>query len=123
MQPAVNAGAAEPMVDQVVFEALFGRAFRVSDAMAEQLRALGYDIKKPQPRYPVRVMRAAIELLRKAEFPGLAPEQASRQMGRRFIQGYSQTILGKVAAAVLPFLKQGDRGKTVERLFRATRKD
>lgn len=87
-----------------MFEGLFVRALHVDGPLKERLRASGFDIDRPLPRYPVAVWEACVDAAAEALYPAVARGEAWQRLGRRFIEGYFETLVGKLIAAALPFL-------------------
>lgn len=87
-----------------MFEGLFNRALHVEGALKEQLRAAGFDLDRPEARYPVEVWERCVDLACAHRFPGVPRGEAWRRMGRIFIEGYFNTLVGKIIATALPFL-------------------
>lgn len=96
--------AAEPMTDQSVFEGLFSRALKPERDFLAELRAAGYDPARPERRYPTRVWKACVEVACRRVHPELPEGEAMNLLGRRFIDGFFETIIGKVVLVALPFL-------------------
>ncbi|HZI16733.1 MAG TPA: DUF2378 family protein [Myxococcus sp.] len=87
-----------------VFEGLFHRALHPTGAFADALREAGYDLKRPQSRYPTHVWHACLEVARRHAFGSLPEAEGYRRMGHRFIEGWFETIIGKIIAVGLPLL-------------------
>ena len=88
-----------------VFEALFVRALKPTGRFAEELRAAGYDCAAPpRPEYPTRVWRACVEVARRHTFPQLPPTEGKRRIGELFMEGFLQTLTGKLLGATLPMI-------------------
>lgn len=95
MRPAAS-------VDNALFEALFTRGLDVSRALEAELKQLGYDRQRPEARYPGAVLVACLEAARRATYAGLPEAEGFQRLGRHFIEGFRETILGRVATAALP---------------------
>ncbi len=92
------------LVSQALFEGLFGRGLTVDATLDGVLRQHGYDTKKLLDRYPGPVFAACVEAAR-AHLHGDVPvEEGLRALGRAFVGGFRQTILGAVATTALPIL-------------------
>lgn len=115
--------SADAWVDNSMFEGLFARALQVSEAMAAELRSVGFDPKNPKPRYPNKVWRDSLEVARRHEYPTLSHEEGMRALGRRFVDGFFQTIIGKFVAVALPMLGNSMMQKRVPGMFKMARKD
>ena len=81
------------------FDGLFGHVLRPQGAFAAQLRDVGYDPGAPRDHYPLEIWRAALEVARHHAYPQLSTPEAYRQLGRHFVQGFAQTVVGRVFAA------------------------
>ncbi|MFZ5439882.1 MAG: DUF2378 family protein [Myxococcota bacterium] len=87
------------------FEGLFVRALKVEGPLVGKLRAVGFDPTRLEPSYPVEVWREALRLAGLEYFPTRAPNEAEFELGRRMVDGYFDTLVGKVIQAAMPFLK------------------
>jgi uncharacterized protein (TIGR02265 family) len=95
----------ESIVRGAAFEALLVRMLQPAGRFAEALRAAGYDPgAPPRAEYPRQVWIACVELARRHVFPNLPPADGMQQLGRRFIECFRQTLMGKMLAATLPIL-------------------
>lgn len=110
-------------VDNSMFEGLFVRALRPTEAMAAELKSVGYDLKNPQPQYKNHVWRQALEVARRHEYPTLSHDEGMRALGRRFVDGFFQTIIGKFVAVALPMLGSRMMQRRVPGMFKMARKD
>lgn len=121
---ALASGAVAPS-EKFVFEqfavALFltKHARPLSAKAKEQLRATGLDIDKPlMPAYPATVIPKWLEVAAEELHPGLPRAEAYRRIGRTFLEGWQETLLGRAAAGVLKVI--GPK-RTLQRLDRAFR--
>lgn len=94
----------ETMALHSMFEGLFTRALHVDAALQAKLEAKGYDHRRPLPRYPVDLWEECVDLVVLELMPGVPRDDAWVQVGRLFINGYFQTLVGKFIATSLPFL-------------------
>jgi uncharacterized protein (TIGR02265 family) len=94
----------EPTVNYSVFEGLFVRVLKPEGAFAEQLKAVGFDLKRPVGIYTKRVWHDAVMVACRHTYPMLAIEDAQREIGKRFVEGFFDTITGKVMSVALGFL-------------------
>ena len=83
-------------------EGLFRSLAPMNDEACARFRSLGVDPRLPlAPAYPVeqwlQVMRAAAEL----RHPQLPLSEAMHRLGRTFVDGYGETMIGKAMLAVL----------------------
>jgi uncharacterized protein (TIGR02265 family) len=96
-------------------EGMYVRALQPTGAFAEELKALGVDVKRLEPTYPTAVWQASIEVARR-HVAGHLPQAAGYQLlGEKFIGGFFDTLVGKMIAIGLPLLGPG---KTLQRLAR-----
>jgi uncharacterized protein (TIGR02265 family) len=96
-------------------EGLYVRALQPTGAFADELRALGVDVKRLEPTYPTAVWQASIEVARR-HVAGHLPQDAGYQLlGEKFIGGFFDTLVGKMISIGLPLLGPG---KTLQRLAR-----
>lgn len=111
-----RAAAADTSVTQgSAVEGMFVRALQPTGAFAEELRALGVDVKRLEATYPTQVWQASIGVARRHAAAHL-PEAAGYQLlGEKFIGGFFDTLVGKMIAVGLPLLGPG---KTLQRLAR-----
>lgn len=98
------AAASEPMTRAMLFESLFIHGLKAEGALVEVLRAEGVDLRALKLEYPMRVFNRCVDRAGAHVYPGLPAEAARRQLGRVFIQGFAQTLLGKVVAVGMPLL-------------------
>lgn len=111
-----------PEAPQVIFSATVEGLIRamgdkLNDAANKRFEALGMPLKgKLQPTYPrplwIKVCLLAGEIM----FPNLPPEQQRVHLGRRFISGYGETLVGKTLLTAMKLL--GPR-RSLERLQRS----
>ncbi|MCP3102898.1 DUF2378 family protein [Myxococcus sp. K15C18031901] len=93
-----------PRVSSSVLEGLFVRGLKADDRLLRELEALGYDVRRPEVDYPIPVWQRAVTLAREHVFATLGDEEAYRQLGRTVVEGFAQTLLGRVAAVALPMI-------------------
>jgi len=109
------APAKESVTRSASFEGMFVRALQPTGAFAEELRAVGVDLQRLEPTYPLPVWYAAVRVALR-HVAGHLPEEAGfRLLGERFIAGFFDTLVGKMVAVGLPLLGPD---KTVQRLAR-----
>lgn len=89
---------------QSMFEGLFVRALRPTGAFKERLREKGYDLDRRQTSYPLAVFEDCLDVAAAELFPELDRAQAWERLGRLFIGGYFQTLVGRMISATLPFM-------------------
>jgi len=87
-----------------MFEALYERVLKPDEAFRRELLSLGFDMARMEPSYPLGVWEACVEQTVRREYPTLSPEEGARLLGRRFTEGFFETIIGRLAAVMLPLL-------------------
>ena len=92
------------MVPRRNFEGLFHHALRPSGGFAEALRDVGYDLESAPEYLSLEVWRAALAVARRHACPGLPGEEANRVLGRHYVEGFSQTLVGRIFATAAPLL-------------------
>ncbi len=92
------------VTSHAAFEGMFDRALKPSGAFAADLLRLGYDPERPELNYPTPTWLKALDLARAHACPHLAPDAADRELGRRFIEGFLETITGKFVKLALPLV-------------------
>lgn len=92
----------EVRIQAVIFESLWVRSLKPAGAFAEALRAKGFDVSNVQVDYPTQVFFDCMEVTHRHVHPGLGQAEARRQLGRTFVAGFGQTVVGRVVMATLP---------------------
>jgi len=113
----------EPQIDAALFEGMFIRAFQPSDAIRTELKGIGVDVQKLTGKYPLTAWRQSIHIARKHLYPELSADQGCRELGLLFIDGYFQTIIGKVLSIPLAFLSPEKIIDRLPKTFQAGRSD
>jgi uncharacterized protein (TIGR02265 family) len=93
-----------PRVQVSVFEGVFARSLKAEGELAAALARAGYDIARPEASYPPALLATCLELASRHCFPQLSLTEGTREIGRRFMDGYRQTLVGSVLVAALPLL-------------------
>ncbi|MEW5740285.1 MAG: DUF2378 family protein [Myxococcota bacterium] len=112
------------MPDRLIFSQTFEGLFRAAAESLDEptiaaLKAAGIDPQEElKPAYPLAVFHAVARLLAERLFPGLESEEQLRRLGRRFMDGYAQTMVGRAMVGVMRVI--GPR-RTLERLSRQFR--
>ncbi|MBK7862684.1 MAG: DUF2378 family protein [Archangiaceae bacterium] len=89
------------------FEALLVRAYpdRITPPLKRQLAADGVDLDHPfLPAYPLGTWLKVLRTVTENVAPGVDHPTALRDVGRRFIAGYFETMLGKTTLPLLRLL-------------------
>jgi uncharacterized protein (TIGR02265 family) len=98
-----------------MFEGLYDRVLKPTGEFARALREAGYDPAQPRTEYPITVWIACLEVSIATLHPTERPERGVWLLGRRFIEGYLETIIGKLIGASFPFLSAASFVKKVPR--------
>ncbi len=110
-----------PLIAKSAFEGLFVRALPPEPAFHADLKAMGVDVERLLPQYPVKVWNEAVAVARRHFFPGHTVQQADWQLGRLFIQGFLDTLAGRVAGAILPVVGPARMLERTQRSFAMAR--
>lgn len=86
------------------FEGLYVRALKPSGELLRELTAAGFNPGRMEPTYPPELWERCIEIARRHTFPGLAREEADERLGRRFNQGFFETLLGSLIKVSIPIV-------------------
>ncbi len=88
---------------------------RITPQMKGELAALGIDLDSPQVAYPLATWEDGLRRVSAALFPEEEEAMRWRLMGRTFMHGYVQTLIGRAALTMGRVL--GPR-RTLERMAR-----
>jgi uncharacterized protein (TIGR02265 family) len=113
--------SAEKLVFEHAFDGLLSRAIahRMTPQLALRIGKAGVQLqKKLLPAYPLPVWEACVEACAEEVFPGLTPNDAYFQLGRLFIDGYRQTLIG---GAVLAMVRVVGPKRALQRATRSFR--
>lgn len=113
--PKVSEAGAPSPIEASTFEAMFTQVLHPTGAFADALREIGFDVDRIEPRYTSPTWYAALKVARSHVHPDLPPDEGFRALGRAFIEGYYETLLGKVITAAMPLV---GLARTIERLPR-----
>lgn len=104
----------ELLIFQQTVEGLF-RALgpELSREVAPRLKQAGIDPANLLPAYPLPTWVAAVEIAAEAVSPGTSREEAVYQLGRRYLDGYAGTLIGR---ALLSMLKILGPARTLQRM-------
>ncbi len=117
-------GQLDAMGDKLIFSQTFEGLFRalgprLDESLSSALREVGLDFQKPlQPAYPLAVFQEVVRLIGQRLYPELDTEGQAHAMGREFMDGYGQTMVGRAMVGMMRII--GPR-RTLERLSRQFR--
>jgi uncharacterized protein (TIGR02265 family) len=104
-----------PRIPVSVMEGLFLRGLKAEGRLADRLLSYGYDIKKPEVSYSVLTYQRCVNAARAEAFGHLSDEEAYRLLGRKLVDGFLETLVGKVVAVAMPMIGPA---RVVERIPR-----
>lgn len=87
-----------------MFEGLFERVLKPEGDFQAALEAAGYDVTQSTTEYPIEVWQACLDVSAKFLYPDAERPEAWRRIGKVFMAGYFETIVGRMIGAALPFL-------------------
>jgi uncharacterized protein (TIGR02265 family) len=94
----------EPMTRAILFEGLFVHGLPRNEPFEAEMRGAGFDRDDLLPQYPLRLFRQGLDIAGKHFYPGLTVEEGRRRLGQLFVQGFGQTVLGRVVSVSVPLL-------------------
>jgi uncharacterized protein (TIGR02265 family) len=105
---------------QAAVESLFSRGLgaQLTPALKGELRGIGIDLDKLLPGYELSTVIRGVELVVKHLPHPEGPAAARRQLGRRFMQGYKETLIGRAMVALMGLLPPERSLARMERNFR-----
>jgi uncharacterized protein (TIGR02265 family) len=92
------------MTRAILFEGLFVHGLPRDEAFEAELRETGFDRDDLLPQYPLSVFRQCLDIACRHFYPGLTVEEGRRRLGQQFVQGFGQTVLGRVVTVTVPLL-------------------
>jgi len=104
-------------------QGLFVRALPPDPSFHAELMAVGVDVDRLLPRYPLKVWLDGMAVARRHFFPGHTEQQANWLLGRLFLQGFVDTMVGRVAGSLLPMLGPARMLERTQRHFALARPD
>lgn len=102
-------------------EGLFLRSLKaeLNSDLRTELKSVGLDLSHLVPAYPVGTLRMALERVAPLVLPGATWEAQQRELGRRLVRGYFDTMMGRALSGVLRLVGP-QRGITrIHRSFRS----
>lgn len=111
------------MTEKLIFVQTFEgltRAYgsRFTPELLTNFRLYGFDPERLLPAYPQKTFIEVVRLIARALNPGLEENEAIRAVGRGFIDGYDETLVGRAMLGMIRLI--GPR-RTLERLTRQFR--
>lgn len=94
----------EPRTDQSVFEGLFTNVLKPQGLFAKDLVAIGYDPQRPERTYPTSIWVEAVKVACRHVCPGMSEPEALNRLGRLYIGGFLDTIIGRLIGVSLQVL-------------------
>lgn len=94
----------EAMTGGMIFESLFVKGLHADGVLADLLLAEGVDVRALKMEYPIRVLNRCVDAACGHLYPDMPIEDARRHLGRVFVQGFGQMLLGRVVLVALPVL-------------------
>jgi len=94
----------ESTTDGASFEAMFTRTLKPEGTFLEELRAVGFDPRSYRGRMPTRIWHACLDVARRHTFPTHSVADGYHRLGLLFMEGYFQTILGRLLTAAMPLV-------------------
>jgi uncharacterized protein (TIGR02265 family) len=90
----------------VVFEGIFikGMGNRMTPELKADLLALGVDVTRLGPAYPIPVARKALQAAHKRLYPDMTEAEAFRELGISSVKGYLDTFIGKALLGVVKLI-------------------
>jgi|APLak6261679142_1056127.scaffolds.fasta_scaffold00041_44 uncharacterized protein (TIGR02265 family) len=97
---------AERLWFSTVIDAVFikGLGDKLTPALKADIKAVGIDLDKMQPAYPIEVVMKAFRVLIKQQYAGMTEEEAFHQLGLSSMRGYTETLLGKALIQILKLI-------------------
>jgi uncharacterized protein (TIGR02265 family) len=87
-----------------MFEGLYLKVLKPSGSFRADLIQAGFDPKQLQPEYPMSTWVACLDVSAKHLHPGVDRFTAWRYIGNQLIEGFLQTLVGRLVATGLPFM-------------------
>lgn len=91
-----------PLIFSQTVEGLLRALGPLSDEGIAKFRAIGFDPKAPlEPAYPVEKWLSLMKAAAEVRSPDLSFAESIHALGRAFVDGYGETMIGKAMLAVL----------------------
>jgi uncharacterized protein (TIGR02265 family) len=104
-------------------QGLFVRALPPDPAFHAELKSVGVDVDRLLPRYPLKTWIDGMAVARRHFFPGHTEQQGNWLLGRLFLLGFLDTMVGRVAGSLLPVLGPARMLERTQRHFALARPD
>lgn len=90
----------------VVFEGIFikGMGSKMTPELKADLLALGINLDRLGPAYPVPIARKALQAAHRRLYPQLSEADAFRELGVSSVKGYLDTFVGKALLGVVKLI-------------------
>lgn len=89
---------------QSMFEGLYVRALQPEGEFKARLRDKGFDLDRQRLSYPISVWHDCLDVTSSVLYPGEPRAVAWQGIGVRFVEGYFNTLVGRMISAMLPFM-------------------
>jgi len=99
------------------FEGMFIRALKVEGTVAAKMKEAGFDAVRMEPSYTVDVWRKCLQIAAAHYYPAQSPSAAEFSLGSKMVEGYLETIVGKMIKAAMPFLSADSLCMRLPRFF------
>lgn len=103
-EPRAVTSRAQAQVPAVVWESLFVHGLQLEPPVLEALRAEGFDPKRLEASASLERFGRCMRVVHAHLFPAWDEAQVDRELGRRTMQGFASTLLGKVLTTGFPLL-------------------
>ncbi|MFO0601153.1 MAG: DUF2378 family protein [Myxococcaceae bacterium] len=114
------------MKEQILFnsfaEALIVRGYgsRITTSLKARLRQCELDLDNLRPGYPAHLLPSWLDAMALELFPAQSRAEAHHAMGRRFIEGWKETLLGRALRPLIKLLPPKRALGRMERNFGST---
>lgn len=105
--PAVTASTTEDIVFDNTVDGLFRRGLgrQMTPRCKERLKAAGLDLdQKLRPSYPRLQYYEFVNIAAEELYPNLSRDAAHYELGKQFIAGFQETLLGKAVVSLVRLL-------------------
>jgi uncharacterized protein (TIGR02265 family) len=111
--------------DRFTFPQLFegyvkGLGERFTPALRAKLKAAGLDLDKPPPAIPAVDVPKYMDLIVNEVWPGMARDEQLHRLGRAYVEGWPQGLLGAAATRMLRLIGPKRALLRLDRVFSTT---